>query len=224
MRPCRGRRSICDKRGEIHFPKKGTAPIRPGIINDARNPRPSTWADRIDLSGRSVPFIHSTKRQPNPPILRKKIFMAQSLAKIYIHAVFSTKNRKSLLADSWREELFNVLGGAANNLGCQSLLVGGMADHIHMLFQLGRTIAIADALGKINSTSSAWVNQNHGTHVPFSWQSGYAVFSVSQSNVEAVTEYVRNQPEHHVKQSFQDELREWLRRYGIEWDEHYVWD
>jgi REP element-mobilizing transposase RayT len=150
--------------------------------------------------------------------------MAQSLAKVYLHAVFSTKNREPLLLDDWRDELFRVLGGTANNLGCQSLIVGGTADHVHMLFQLGRTITIADAVGKIKSTSSLWVNQNHPISTPFHWQAGYAAFSVSQSNVKAVREYIRNQLAHHAKQSFQDELREWLRRYEIEWDERYVWD
>jgi REP element-mobilizing transposase RayT len=150
--------------------------------------------------------------------------MPQSLAKVYIHAIFSTKNRDPVLADEWREELFAVLGGTANNLGCQSLIVGGVADHAHMLFQLGRTIAIADAVGKIKSTSSAWVNQTRGLPVPFHWQGGYAAFSVSQSNVDAVREDIRKQPEHHAKQSFQDELREWLKKYEIEWDERYVWD
>ena len=93
-----------------------------------------------------------------------------------------------------------------------------------MLFQLGRTITIADAIGKIKSTSSAWVDQHHPPATPFHWQAGYAVFSVSQSNVEAVRGYIRGQPEHHAEKSFQDELREWLRRYEIEWDERYLWD
>ena len=75
--------------------------------------------------------------------------MLQSLAKIYIHGIFSTKDRMPLIADEWRDELFRVLGGTANNLGCQSLIGGGVADHVHMLFQLGRTITIADAVGKI---------------------------------------------------------------------------
>lgn len=150
--------------------------------------------------------------------------MSQSLAKVYLHAIFSTKNRESILADEWRDELFYVLGGTAKNLECQSLIVGGVADHVHMLFQLGRTITIADAVGKIKSTTSAWVNQTRGLRRPFQWQGGYAAFSVSQSNVEAVREYIRRQPERHAKQSFQDELREWLRRYEIEWDERYVWD
>ncbi len=150
--------------------------------------------------------------------------MPQPLAKVYIHAIFSTKNREPLLADDWRDDLLHVLGGSANNLKCQSLLVGGVADHVHLLFQLGRTIAIADVVGRIQSTSSAWVNQTRSLAAPFHWQAGYAAFSVSQSNVEPVREYICRQPEHHAKQSFQDELREWLRRYEIEWDERYVWD
>jgi REP element-mobilizing transposase RayT len=93
-----------------------------------------------------------------------------------------------------------------------------------MLFQLGRTITIADAVGKIKSTSSLWINQTHPGIIPFHWQSGYGAFSVSQSNVEAVRAYIQNQAAHHAKRSFQDELREWLRRYEIEWDERYVWD
>jgi REP element-mobilizing transposase RayT len=150
--------------------------------------------------------------------------MPQSLAKVYLHVIFSTKDREPLLLDDWREELFRVMGGTANNLGCQSLIAGGTMDHVHMLFQLGRTITMADAIGKIKSTSSTWINQNHVRSKPFHWQGGYAVFSVSLSNVEAVREYIRKQPEHHAKKSFQDELREWLRRCELEWDERYVWD
>jgi REP-associated tyrosine transposase len=150
--------------------------------------------------------------------------MPQSLAKVYVHAIFSTKNREPLLLDEWREELFCVLGGAANNLGCQSLIVGGVADHVHMLFQLARTITIADAIDKIKSTSSLWISEKHIVAAKFQWQSGYGAFSVSQSNVEAVRTYIRNQAEHHKHQSFQDEIREWLRRYEIEFDERYVWD
>lgn len=150
--------------------------------------------------------------------------MAQSLAKIYVHAVFSTLHRQPVLADTWREELFQVLGGVANNLGCQSLIVGGVADHVHILFALGRTITVSDAVGRIKSNSSAWVNQNKKLPMRFNWQAGYGAFSISQSNIEAVRTYIQQQPEHHGTQSFQDEFREWLRRYQIEWNERYVWD
>lgn len=150
--------------------------------------------------------------------------MSQSLAKIYVHAIFSTKNRERVFTEEWQKELHNVVGGAINNLGCQSLVVGGVEDHLHCLFVLGRTISISDAIGKFKSTSSLWVNQNCRLASPFHWQAGYGAFSVSQSNVEAVREYILRQREHHKTQSFQDELREWLRRYEIEWDERYVWD
>jgi putative transposase len=150
--------------------------------------------------------------------------MPQSLAKIYIHVIFSTKDREPILADEWRDELFHVLGGAVNNLGCQILIVGGVADHVHLLFQLSRTISIADAVGKIKSTSSAWINQTRGLLEEFHWQAGYAAFSVSQTKLEVVREYIRGQAEHHRKVSFQDELRDWLRRYEIAWDERYLWE
>ena len=150
--------------------------------------------------------------------------MSQSLAKIYLHLTFSTKNREPSLADPWRDELFSVLGGATNSCGCQSLIVGGVADHVHLLFQLARTISLADAVNKIKSSSSAWINRTRGVPGEFHWQNGYAAFSVSQSNLDAVREYIVRQPEHHAKQSFADELREWLRRYEIQWDERYVWE
>src|SRR5262249_19350858 len=111
-----------------------------------------------------------------------------------------------------------------NNLGCQTLIVGGTADHIHMLIQLSRTVAIADAVGKIKSTSSLWINQTRGLSSPIHWQAGDAGVSVSQSHVEGVRAYILRHIRHHVGQSFQDELREWLARYEIEWDERYVWD
>jgi len=150
--------------------------------------------------------------------------MPQSLAKVYIHVVFSTKDRRPAIGDEWRDALFGVLGAAANNIGCQSLLTGGVADHVHMLFQLSRTLSLSDAVGRIKSHSSWWVNQNHASTAMFHWQNGYAAFSVSQSSVAAVREYNRRQPQHHATQTFQDELREWLRRYEIEWDERYLWD
>ena len=150
--------------------------------------------------------------------------MSQSLSKIYVHLVFLTKNRQPKLADEWRDELFDVLGGTANKLGCQSLIVGGVSDHIHMLFQLGRTISISEAAGKIKSTTSLWVNQTRSLTEPFHWQSGYAAFSVSQLNIDAVRTYIDRQPEHHSSQTFQNEFRELLRMHAIEWDERYLWD
>jgi putative transposase len=148
----------------------------------------------------------------------------QSLAKVYLHVIFSTKNREQLLAEVWREELFRIIGGSTNQLGCQSIIVGGVADHVHLLFQLSRTITIADAVGRLKSTSSAWVNQSQEMTNEFHWQKGYAVFSISQTKVEAVRKYIELQPERHGRQSYEDELRTWLKEYELDWDESYLWD
>ena len=150
--------------------------------------------------------------------------MPQSLSKMYAHAIFSTKSRAPLIAEPWREELFAVLGGSLNNLGCRSLLVGGVEDHVHLLFVLSRTVSIADTMGTIKKASSSWANDRRKTATAFAWQAGYAIFSVSQSGVEDVRESIRHQPERHKRQSFQDELREWLTRYEEEFDERYLWD
>ncbi len=150
--------------------------------------------------------------------------MGQSLTKVYLHAVFSTKGREPIIHPNWRDELFRVIGGAANDCGCQSLLVGGMDDHVHLLFELGRTITIATAMEKIKFPSSAWVNQSRKLNTRFAWQSGYAAFSVSASSLAAVRNYIQRQPEHHRKQAFQDELRTLLSKHQTEWDEEYVWD
>ncbi len=142
---------------------------------------------------------------------------------MYVHAIFSTKHREPTLA-SWRDELFQVVGDLVNQSGSQSLLVGGVDDHVHLLFRLSRTVTIADTMALVKKASSAWVNQRPDAVARFHWQAGYGTFSVSASNLEAVREYIRRQPEHHQKQTFQDEYREWLTRYEEEWDERYVWD
>lgn len=151
------------------------------------------------------------------------MLMPQPIAKVYIHAIFSTKNRDPVLAESWRDELFRVLSGTLNILGCHCLIVGGVADHIHILFQLDDSVAITGAIEKIKWTSSEWINQTRGLRLPFYWQNGYAAFSISQSDVESVREYIRGQSDYHAIQSFQDELREFFKRHEIKWDEANVW-
>lgn len=150
--------------------------------------------------------------------------MPQPFGAIYLHTIFSTKHREPTIRDPWREELFTVLGGLINQTGCQSLIVGGVADHVHLLFRQSRTTSIADVMAEVKKQSSAWAHQHKPAATPFHWQAGYAAFSVSSTSVETVREYVRNQAKHHETQTFQDEYREWLRRYSMEWDERYVWD
>lgn len=150
--------------------------------------------------------------------------MPQSFGAVYVHGIFSTKHREPTILDEWRDELFRVLGGLVNQTGSQSLTVGGVADHVHLLFRLSRTMSIADLMAAIKKASSAWVHQNWSPAAGFHWQTGYGAFSVSSTSVDAVRGYIRRQPEHHQTQTFQDEFREWRRRYDMEWDERYVWD
>jgi putative transposase len=166
--------------------------------------------------------------------------MAQSLAKILLHLVFSTKDRKPFLRDQpLRDELHRYLGGILTNLECQPLIVGGVEDHVHLLFAHPRTATVADVVKELKRGSTVWLKTkapaeeevgNRGgrwTGEPlseFAWQNGYGVFSVGQSQVEDVCAYIAGQEEHHRKISFQEEFRRLLQRYEIAFDERYVWD
>ena len=151
--------------------------------------------------------------------------MAQSLAKILLHVVFSTKDRQPFSRDKpIRAELHRYHGGILENLGCQPLIIGGVEDHVHLLFVLSRTSAAAEIIKEVKRSSSVWLKRRSPDLAEFAWQSGYGVFSIGFSQVEAVRAYIARQEEHHRKASFQDEFRELLRRYEITFDERYVWD
>ncbi len=150
--------------------------------------------------------------------------MPQSLAKIYIHLIFSTKNREPLLGDAVRSDLHAYLGGILRDLDCPALELNTEPDHAHVLFMLARTHAPSDVVGQLKRGSSAWLKTKGDAFAAFHWQNGYGAFSVSQSGVEEVREYIQRQHEHHRRVSFQDEFRAFLRRYEITFDERYVWD
>ena len=150
--------------------------------------------------------------------------MPQSLSAVYIHLVFSTKNRQPFLRDlDIRTRLHAQLGGISKTLGCAPILTGGVEDHVHMLARFGRTITQAEWVKELKRVSNLWLKAEHGVS-GFEWQGGYADFSVSESNLEQVKRYIANQEEHHRKTNFQDELRALLTRHRIEWDEEHIWD
>ena len=150
--------------------------------------------------------------------------MPQSFAKIIVHLIFSTKDRRPIIDHTWRSELHTLLGGLVNQSGGRSVIVGGVSDHVHLLFDLGRKISIADLVRVLKSTTTPWVTRDRAVDPTFSWQQGYAAFSVSESNIASVTRYIAQQEEHHRIRTFQDELREWLKKQKMEWDERYIWD
>ena len=151
--------------------------------------------------------------------------MPQSLAKILVHTVFSTKDRRPFRRDkALREELHRYLGGILTNLQCQPMIVGGVEDHVHLLSALARTTEAAAMVKEVKGGSSLWIKTKGPNLEDFAWQNGYGVFSIGFSQIETVRKYVAGQEEHHRKVSFQDEFRELLRRYELECDERYLWD
>ena len=151
--------------------------------------------------------------------------MPQSLSAVYIHLVFSTKERRPFLRDNTtRMALHAYLGGTSKTLDCPPIIVGGMEDHVQILARFGRTITQADWVKELKRVSNLWLKEQGAAYGDFQWQGGYADFSVSQSNLERVKNYIANQEAHHRKLNFQDELRALLRRHDMELDERYVWD
>jgi REP element-mobilizing transposase RayT len=151
--------------------------------------------------------------------------MPQSLSVIYLHLVFSTKNRQPFLSEpELRREMHQWLAAASFKLGCASLIVGGVEDHVHILATHGRTISQADWVKELKRTSSIWIKERDAGSHDFAWQAGYGVFGVAFTQLEAVQSYISNQERHHYDTDFKDEFRMLLREHGETWDERYVWD
>ena len=151
--------------------------------------------------------------------------MPQSLSVVYIDPVFSTKDRRPFLRDTaLRASLHAYLGEISNRLDCPPVIAGGAEDHVHLLARFGRTITQAEWVKELRRVSNQWLKEQDAALADFEWQAGYGAFSVSQSNLEPVRNYIINQEEHHQKMTFQDELRTLLRKHTMDWDEGYVWD
>jgi putative transposase len=149
--------------------------------------------------------------------------MSHTYVDCLVHAVFSTRGRQPSIADAWRSQLHGMIGGIARDRGFPTLVVGGIADHVHLLFSLPANVALAQAMRVLKSTSSTWVNDTYFPDRAFAWQEGYGAFSVGLSAREATTAYIRSQAEHHRTRGFQDEFRDFLKRHGVAWDERYIW-
>jgi REP element-mobilizing transposase RayT len=149
--------------------------------------------------------------------------MGQSLARLLVHSVFSTKERRPFLrSEEIRTEIYAYIAGILRNLQSPSIIIGGAEDHIHILSALSKNVALSELIGRIKGSSSKRLKEK-GIH-GFAWQNGYGAFSVSESQVAAVTAYIANQAEHHRQFSFQDEVRQLLKRHHTAFDERYVWD
>ncbi|MEX2316820.1 MAG: IS200/IS605 family transposase [Pirellulales bacterium] len=150
--------------------------------------------------------------------------MPSTYTNLLYHIIFSTKNRIQLISENWEEELYRYIGGIIRNEGGVQLEICAIPDHIHILAKFRAAVSVSEMLAKIKANSSKWVNERKLSPVKFEWQVGFGAFSVSESQAPTVAEYVRNQKEHHLKQSYQEELVALLERHGIEYDPRYLWD
>lgn len=150
--------------------------------------------------------------------------MPQSLSLVIVHVIFSTKERRPLLAPDTRPHLHAYLATVARTAGCEAYRVGGVADHVHLAIRLSRTISIADLVETLKTSSSKWAKTQSPDLAAFSWQRGYGCFSVGPTDLDALCAYIDSQEEHHKMRTFQDEFRMFLKKYGVAYDEAYVWD
>jgi putative transposase len=149
--------------------------------------------------------------------------MSQSLARNVIHLIYSTKNREPFIAPAVRDDLFKYLAGSLKGLNCIPIIVGGVSDHVHLLFCLARTLSLSKLVEEVKKSSSKWM-KNEGKTPLFYWQSGFGAFSVSPSSEGKVKAYIANQADHHRFKTFQEEFRDFLEKHKIDWNERYVWD
>ena len=150
--------------------------------------------------------------------------MPQSFTQLYAHLIFSTKNRVPLLDAEIRPRVHAYLATIIRDLDAPYVVVGGVADHVHILFDMGKLHAPVEFVEKVKRESSKFVKTLGAKYQKFYWQRGYGMFSVSPTQKDDVENYVRNQERHHRTKTFQEEYREFLRRYGLTFDERYVWD
>jgi REP element-mobilizing transposase RayT len=150
--------------------------------------------------------------------------MANTYSQIYVHIIFSTKGRNKTIHISFREKLFKYISGIIRRKGQTPLAVNGTADHIHIFIGLKPEKSIADLVRDIKHFSTQFVNEKKLSKIKFYWQEGYAAFSYSHSQIDAVIKYIINQDKHHKVKSFTEEYRELMRKFEVEYDEKYLFD
>lgn len=149
--------------------------------------------------------------------------MAQTLTRLLVHVVFSTKDRRPLIDADIEARLHAYIVGICSNLESTALAIGGMENHVHLLVNLSKNVALSAFMMTLKKESSRWIKTASGAYADFHWQDGYGAFTVGESQVEAVTEYIRNQKERHKTVSFEEELLAFAQRYGVAYDPQYLW-
>lgn len=150
--------------------------------------------------------------------------MAGTYTQLYIHFVFSVKNRDSIIKQNWSNELYKYISGIVKKLNHKLICINGMPSHIHILIGINPNQSISDLIRKKKCNSSIWINEKRLAAGRFEWQEGYGAFSYGKSQVSVVVAYINNQEEHHKKKTFKEEYLAFLKKYEIEYDERYVFN
>jgi len=150
--------------------------------------------------------------------------MANTYTQIHIQAIFAVQNRRSLIQDDWKEELYKYITGIVQNHDHKMLQINGMPDHLHVFFGMRPTQSLSDLMKIVKGKSSEWINESGFLKTKFSWQSGFGGFSYAKSQVPSVINYIKNQEIHHKKKSFHDEYIEFLDAFDVEYDERYLFE
>jgi|SRR5690554_1665705 REP element-mobilizing transposase RayT len=150
--------------------------------------------------------------------------MSQSLVKINLHIIFSTKNRTKWINEAISEELYSYISAIGKDNGSFIYRIGGIENHIHIACTLPKTIAISSLIETFKTGSSKWIKTQGSEYNRFAWQNGYAAFSIGQSQIDTLIRYITEQRKHHHKKTFKDELIEIFKIYNVEYDEKYLWN
>ena len=149
--------------------------------------------------------------------------MAQSLSKILVHIIFSTKERRSWLDEVIVDELYRYIAGILKQCNCEARQIGGTENHIHILCALSKNYALNKIIEMIKIGSSKWIKTKGGIYNDFYWQSGYGAFSISSTHENVVCNYIANQKEHHKQITFEEELEKILKKHHVTYDVRYIW-
>ncbi|MET3036979.1 IS200/IS605 family transposase [Chryseobacterium sp. NRRL B-14859] len=150
--------------------------------------------------------------------------MPQSLVKNYIHIVFSTKYRDDFIDEKIEKELYSYIAAICKDFESRALQIGGTDNHVHILCFLSQKTALMKLIQEIKAHSSKWIKMKGRKYENFFWQNGYGAFSVGEKDIHTVTNYIRNQRQHHHTQNFKNEFIEILEKHHMEYDEKYLWD
>ena len=150
--------------------------------------------------------------------------MPATYSRILLHFVFSTKQRSRMITADLQSRLYAYIGGIVRDEKGALYEIGGMPDHVHLLIRWRTDESVATLMRNVKSHSSLWVHQTFPTMSAFAWQEGYGVFSVSESQIEMVHNYIRNQEHHHHVTTFEEEFVAFLKAHNVEYDERYIWN